>query len=164
MSTVVTEKARTAAVPKQVAMSRTEPTMIDPPRDDALRARMQGIRCDIDRDLEDVSANARSMVDWKHYVKTYPWICLGTAAALGFLIVPKRSAAANADVTAASEPAKAVSPVVNSSPTATRGLVDAIVAAAVSVAVREAIAYFGPSVEKFLGITQNPATNHHDSN
>ena len=45
---------------------------------------MQGIRCEIDHDLEDVSASARSMVDWKHYVKTYPWVCLGSAAALGF--------------------------------------------------------------------------------
>ena len=67
--------------------------MNDPPLDDTVRARMQGIRCEIDQDLEDVSASARSMVDWKHYVKTYPWVCLGTAAALGFLIVPKRSAA-----------------------------------------------------------------------
>ena len=39
-------------------MSRTEPTMTDPPLDDTVRARMQGIRCDIDQDLEDVSASA----------------------------------------------------------------------------------------------------------
>jgi hypothetical protein len=125
---------------------------------------MQGIRRDIDQDLEDVSASAHSMVDWKHYVKTYPWVCLGTAAALGFLVVPKRSAAINAEVAAPIEPAKVGRPVVNSSPTATRGLVDAIVAAAVSVAVRETIAYFGPRVETFLGITEDPARNHHDSN
>ena len=51
----------------------------------------KGFVREIDHDLEDVSASARSMVDWKHYVKAYPWVCLGTAAALGFLIVPKRS-------------------------------------------------------------------------
>ena len=43
--------------------------MTDPPLDDTVQARMQGIRCEIDQDLEDVSASARSMVDWKHYVK-----------------------------------------------------------------------------------------------
>lgn len=126
--------------------------------------RMQGIRRDIDRDLVDVSASAHSMVDWKHYVTTYPWVCLGAAAALGFLVVPKRSAAINAEVAAPTEPAKVGRPVATSSPSATRGLIDAIVAAAVSVAVRKTIAYFGPRVETFLGITKDPARNHHDSN
>jgi hypothetical protein len=138
--------------------------MNDPPLDDTVRARMRGIRRDIDRDLEDVSASAHSMVDWKHYVKTYPWACLATAAVLGFLLVPKRSAATNADAATPSEPVKNGHPVAVSAPTATRGLVDAIVAAAVSVSVRETIAYFGPRVETFLGITRDPATNHHDSN
>ena len=58
--------------------------MNGPPLEDAVQARMQGIRCEIDQDLEDVSASTRNMLDWKHYVKTYPWVCLGTAAALGF--------------------------------------------------------------------------------
>ncbi len=138
--------------------------MNDPPLDDTVRAQMQGIRRNIDQDLEDVSASAHSMVDWKHYVKTYPWVCLGTAAVLGFLVVPKRSAATVADVAAPTEPAKIGRPVAKSSPTAMGGLVDAIVAAAVSVAVRETIAYFGPRVETFLGITKDPATKHHDSN
>ena len=92
--------------------------MNDPPLDDTVQARMQGIRCEIDQDLEDVSASARSMVDWKHYVKAYPWVCLGAAAALGFLIVPKRSAATNAEVPTPTEPAKTGRPVVNSPPTA----------------------------------------------
>jgi hypothetical protein len=138
--------------------------MNDPPLDDTVRARMRGIRRDIDRDLEDVSASAHSMVDWKHYVKTYPWACLGTAAVLGFLVVPKRYAATAADAAAPSEPAKNGHPVVNSAPTATRRLVDVLVTAVVSAAIRETIAYVGPSVERFLGITKDPATNHHDSN
>ena len=64
------------------------------------------IRCDIDQDLEEMVASARSMVDWKHYVKTYPWVCLGTAAALGFLIVPKRSTAIDADLATLTELAR----------------------------------------------------------
>ncbi|MGO9115601.1 MAG: hypothetical protein ACLP9L_40860 [Thermoguttaceae bacterium] len=138
--------------------------MTDPPLDDIVRARMQGIRCDIDQDLEDVSASAHSVVDWKHYVKTYPWACLGTAAVLGFLVVPKRSAATDTEAVAPTEAAKNGRPVVNSAPTATRRLVDAIVTAVVSAAIRETIAYIGPSLERFLGITRVPATNHHDSN
>ena len=102
---------RVGVVPQQVTMSNRRPTMNDPPLDDTVRARMRGIRRDIDRDLEDVSASAHSMVDWKHYVKTYPWACLATAAVLGFLLVPKRSAATNADAATPSEPVKNGHPV-----------------------------------------------------
>ena len=103
---------------KIAPLERRLPTMNDPPLDDTVRARMQGIRCDIDQDLEDVSASARSMVDWKHYVKAYPWVCLGAAAALGFLIVPKRSAATSADLPTPTEPANTGRPAVPSAPTA----------------------------------------------
>ena len=94
--------------------------MNDLPLDDGVRARMQGIRCDIDQGLEDVSASARSMVDWKHYVKTYPWVCLGTAAALGFLIVPKRAPAIHAGLATPAELAKSGQRVINSAPAAAR--------------------------------------------
>ena len=138
--------------------------MSDPPLDNTMRARMQGIRCDIDQGLEDVSASARNMVDWKHYVKDYPWVCLGTAALLGFLIVPKRAAAINADVATPTDPAQTGHPVVNSAPTAARGMVDALVATVVSIVVREATAYFGQSAGRLLGITKPTGASHHDSN
>src|SRR5262249_7369598 len=31
------------------------------------------------------------MTDWTIYVKAYPWLCLGAAFALGFVVVPSRS-------------------------------------------------------------------------
>ena len=110
--------------------------------------------------MEDVSAGARTMVDWKHYVKTYPWVCLGTVAALGFLIVPKHSIAAVADLAPPAEPAMndhpvaSAAPAASAAPTATRGVVDALVAAVVSIAVHEAIAYFGQSAERLLGMAK----------
>jgi hypothetical protein len=138
--------------------------MSDRPLADTVRARMQGIRCEIDQDLEDVSASARSLVDWKHYVKAYPWVCLGTAAVLGFLIVPKRSTAVNADPATPTEPAKTAHPVVNSARAAARGLGNALVATVVSIVVREATAYLAQSVGRLLEETRHPGTNHHDSN
>ena len=138
--------------------------MNDPPPAESVRARMQQLRCEIDGDMEDMAASARSMVDWKHYVKTYPWVCLGTAAALGFLIVPKRSTAINADLATPTEAAKTGHSTVNSAPAAARGLVDALVATVVSIAVREATAYFGQSAGRLLGITRHPGKSHHDSN
>jgi hypothetical protein len=138
--------------------------MDDPPQADAVRERMQQLRCEIDGDMEDMSAHARTMLDWKHYVKTYPWVCLGTAAVLGFLIVPKRSSAINADLATPTALTKSGHLVVKPAPTAARGLVDALVATVVSIAVREATAYLGQSAGRLLGITGQREASRHDSN
>ena len=127
-------------------------TKNDSPLDDTIRARMQGIRGEIDQNLRDVSASARSMVDWKHYVKAHPWACLGTAAALGFLVAPKRSTAMNADLAAPNGPAKTGHPLATAAPTAAHRFVDAIVVAAVSIAARETIAFLGRNVGSLLGM------------
>lgn len=137
--------------------------MTDPPLDDAVRARMQGIRCDIDQDLEDVSASAHSMVDWKHYVETYPWVCLGAAAVLGYLIVPKRSPTTAAGQAVPTEPAKSDRPAAKAE-SAMPGWVNALVVAVAGIAVREAIAYLGQNAGKFLAMNGHPETNHHDPN
>ena len=138
--------------------------MSSPPQGDAVRERMQQLRCEIDGDMEDVSANARNMVDWKHYVKTHPWVCLGAAVAVGFLIVPKRSSAINAELATPTELAGTGHPIVKPASAAARGLVDALVATVVSIAVREAIAYLSQSAGKVLRITGQREASCHDSN
>ena len=136
--------------------------MNDPPPAESVQARMQQIRCEIDGDMEDMAASVRSMIDWKHYVKTYPWVCLSAAAALGFLIVPKRSRAIRPDLATLTELARTGLLVVNPAPTATRGLVDALLATVANIAVRKATAYLGQSVERLLGITGQRETSRHD--
>jgi hypothetical protein len=138
--------------------------MNDRPRADAVQERMQQLRCEIDGDMENMTASARTLVDWKHYVKTYPWVCLGTAVMLGFLIVPKQSRATRPNVATLTEPARTSHLVVKPAPTAARGLVDALVATVVSIAVREATAYLGQSAGRLLGITGQREASHHDSN
>jgi len=125
---------------------------------------MQQLRCEIDGDVEDMAASARTMVDWKHYVKTHPWVCLGAVAALGFLIVPKRSRAINAELATPTELAGIGHLVVKPASAAARGLVDALLATAANIAVRKATAYVGQHAERLLGITGQRETNHHDSN
>jgi hypothetical protein len=124
-----------------------------------MQERMQGIRGDIDQGLEDVSASARSMVDWKHYVKSYPWLCMGTAAVLGFLLVPKRSRATSPKAAALPETENRAT---DSAPSAVRGVVELLVAGAVSFAVREAAAYVGQAAAGLMGATKSPETNDHD--
>jgi hypothetical protein len=130
--------------------------MNDPPPADAVRARMQQIRCEMDQDLEYMVETARKMVDWKHYVKTYPWVCLGAAAALGFLIVPKRSTATHPDLGTRTELARTGHFVAKPAPAATPGLVDALVATVTSIAVRKGIEWLGQSAARVLARVADP--------
>ena len=134
------------------------------PRSDTVRERMQQLRCEIDEDVEDVSASARTMVDWKHYVKTYPWVCFGAAVALGFLIVPKRSRAIGSDGAIPIEPVEIGHAVAKPAPTFTVGLIAALLAAVTDIAIRKAITCLGQSAEKLLGTSDQPEASHHDSN
>ena len=129
--------------------------MNDPPRADAVRARMRQLRCEIDGDMDDMAESARNMVDWKQYVKTYPWVCLGAAVALGFLIVPKRSRVIRPDLAALTELARSGHLVVTPAPAAAHGLIGGLLATVASIAIREATAYLGRNAERLLGITKS---------
>ena len=130
---------------------------------ESVRARMKQLRCEIDEDMEDMAASARSVVDWKHYVKTYPWVCLGAAVALGFLVVPKRSRVLRLDLATLTELARTGHLVVEAAPAATHGFIDSLLATVANIAVREATACLGRSAGRLLGITGHPWTSRHDS-
>ena len=110
--------------------------MNDPPLPESVRVRMHQLRCEIDGEMEDMAASARTMVNWKHYVKTYPWVCLGAAVAVGFLIVPKRSREIRPDVATLTEMARTGHLVVQPAPAVANGLIDALLAAVANIAVR----------------------------
>ena len=59
----------------------------------AIRKRMEEVRCDLDQDVQGIVEGARDMRDWRSYVRTYPWVCAGAALAVGYLLVPSRHAA-----------------------------------------------------------------------
>ena len=62
--------------------------MHDSPKTNAIRQRMDEVRCDLDEDVQEIVEGARDMGKWRYYVRTYPWICLGAALAAGYFIVP----------------------------------------------------------------------------
>ncbi len=51
-----------------------------------LRADVAGI---VDR-AQDIVDRAQDMTDWRYYVRSYPLVCLGAAAVVGYLLVPTR--------------------------------------------------------------------------
>jgi hypothetical protein len=130
--------------------------MNDPPSADAVRARMQQIRCEIGEDLEQMVASARNVVDWKHHVKTHPWAFLGAAAALGFAIVPKRVATMHTDLAALAELARTGRLGAKPAPSAGRGLVDMLVATVASLAVRKATGWLGQTIARLRDAGEAP--------
>lgn len=56
-----------------------------------IQRRMRDLRQEFDSDMLRVVADARELTDWRHYVRTYPWLCVGLAAAVGYLVVPGRT-------------------------------------------------------------------------
>jgi hypothetical protein len=63
--------------------------MHNSPETTAIRQRMEEVRCELDEDVQEIVEGARSVGDWRSNVRTYPWVCLGAAAAVGYLIVPR---------------------------------------------------------------------------
>ena len=69
----------------------------------AIRQRMEEVRCDLDQDVQGIVEGARDMRDWRSYVRSYPWVCVGAAVAVGYLLVPRRPAAMQPDAVALAE-------------------------------------------------------------
>lgn len=65
---------------------------------DELQQKMREVRADIRHDVQELAASAREMADWTSYVRTYPWLCVGVALAVGYLVVPQRVRIIHPDV------------------------------------------------------------------
>lgn len=64
--------------------------MQDSPETQAILRRMEEVRSDLDEGAREIAESARDLGEWRHYVKNYPWICVGAACAIGYVIVPRR--------------------------------------------------------------------------
>jgi hypothetical protein len=64
--------------------------MQNSPETQAILRRMEEVRCDLDEGAQEIAESAHDLVEWRYYVKNYPWICAGVACAIGYVIVPRR--------------------------------------------------------------------------
>ena len=71
-----------------------------------VRRRMQETRNRLHRDVGGLVRDARAVVDWRRNVSRHPWLAVGAAAALGFLIVPRRRRPLNLDADALADLAR----------------------------------------------------------
>jgi hypothetical protein len=71
-----------------------------------IQSQMRQVRRELGEDAQEIVDNARILADWKHYVRTYPWICVGVALAAGYFLVPSRSRVIRPDAKTLAEWAK----------------------------------------------------------
>jgi hypothetical protein len=57
---------------------------------DEIREQMRRVRATLKTDVCELVEAAREKTDWRHYVRNYPWLCLGAAAAVGFSVIKSR--------------------------------------------------------------------------
>ena len=71
----------------QIPGNRRERTVVTGSNDvDEIYQRMAVIRRELHTNVRESVAGAEAVVDWGRYTWTYPWIALGAAAAVGYLI------------------------------------------------------------------------------
>lgn len=73
---------------------------------DELQKQMRAVRSEMGEDVQEIVANARVLSHWQYYVRTYPWVCVGAAAAIGYLLVPQKMHIVRPDAQALAELAK----------------------------------------------------------
>jgi hypothetical protein len=120
-----------------------------------IQRRMAQIRHELHENVREAVKGAQSLTDWRSQVRNHPWLALGTAAALGYLIVPKRhpAPAIVAVAPAAVQPTPAVA-AVQPTPAAPkkkrRGLIGSALGLLAPIAVRAAQNYAIQYLEQWI--------------
>ncbi len=82
---------------------------------DEIYNRMAVIRRELHTNVRESVAGAEAVVDWGRYTWTYPWIALGAAASVGFLVYTSGHQKVSADTAALADGAQAVEPIAGAS-------------------------------------------------
>jgi hypothetical protein len=57
-----------------------------------IQRQMSQIRGEMRHDMQSLVSNAKTLSDWRYYVRNYPWACMGAAMFAGYILVPSRIA------------------------------------------------------------------------
>ncbi len=64
---------------------------------EAIRRRMAELRQDLTSNVNEVSRGARELASPMYYVRRFPWVVVAGAAALGYVLIPKKRHAVTPD-------------------------------------------------------------------
>ena len=138
-----------------------ENVLHESPATDVILRRMEEVRCDVDEDVQEIVEGARDMGDWRHYVKNYPWVCLGAALAAGYLIVPRRSVGMQPHPGSADPLAENVPVLKTVSSSLTSNVVAFVLPLVGDLVMRGIAAHFGQLADKrFASQSVQPSRDH----
>lgn len=119
---------------------------------------MAQIRRELHEDVQEVVRSAEAATDWRRFVRSYPWVFIGAAAGLGFLVVPPRrrsmthlaQKAADAAIERVSEAIPAAKIETPQEKKTKRSLIGAGLAMAAPLVWRAAQGYAGQFIENWV--------------
>lgn len=122
------------------------------PSADEIQRQMRDVRAELREDVQEIVDNAKVMTEWQYYVRRYPWLCLGAAAALGYLIVPPRIHVVKPDPKALADLVRQRQVAVKAevSPRPAPGLLGGLVNMAAGAALQGVLAIASAQLHQFL--------------
>jgi hypothetical protein len=105
-----------------------------------IRRQMQDLRRSATGEMKELVDSAKTLTDWRYHVKHHPWICVGAAFALGYLIVPRKRRVPSADAQELAALLRKYHVGVTTEPTQPpRGIVKSAIGAAIPLVARSAM-------------------------
>lgn len=122
------------------------------PSAEEVQQQMRQVRCELGDDVQEFVDSARTLTDWHYYVRSYPWLCLGAAAAVGYLVIPTRVHYVRPDPATLAELARqhkvVVQPTQDSKPK--QGIVAAVAALATNALLQGGMALARQGLSNYL--------------
>lgn len=127
----------------------------------AIQQEMARIRSDLHSDVAGLVENVRVMTDWRHYVRRYPWACVGGAALIGYMLTPRRVEIVSPDAATIAKLAARNQLVVQQKAKAEpkSSLAASAMSMVASLALRAALAYASQQAGKLVGVGAAQATS-----
>jgi len=138
-----------------MATSITSGTSDPPAAADRLRQEMRTIRRELGDEVEELVGHAEQLMDWRYYLRRYPWASLGVAALVGYFVVPGRTVTLPTDEHTLGQLAERLSLQKPAAPAKKSSLLGSLVSMGAGWAARAALAYATQQVSKIL--TAQPA-------
>lgn len=135
--------------------------MPDDPSIDLIRQRMARIRMRAQYKAERLGDETRQFLDWKHYIRLFPWSTLAAAAVVGYIMVPRRASlsrpTANALLEMAKETQQAVKAVQQPPPPAPKksGMFDGLIGIAGNALLKAGLTFATQQVTKMVAQSLN---------
>ncbi|MEX1224474.1 MAG: hypothetical protein WEA31_07995 [Pirellulales bacterium] len=124
---------------------------------DKIREEMARLRGGLHREVEGIVESARTMTDYRYYLRRYPWGCAAAAVAVGYLIVPNKTRIISPDVATLKELAKNNQLLVKAKPEVSKqqpGPLNLLLHLAASSLVRAGVSYAGQQASRFFAESQ----------